>query len=743
VDLSADQLLEAAEALARQGNVEQARQIYRAILTKWPADERALAASAKLPEGARDLPRERLEALIGQYNSGDKAGAIDAALQLARDYPDSSALLNVLAMGHRSLGRFDAAAGFYSRLIELQPDRADAHYGLGASHQGRGRFEQAAAAYRRALELKPDLAEAANNLGSSLRSLGRLDEALACYERALAINPGLANCWNNLGVTLKSLERNEEAIACFDRAIGIRPDFVEAHYNRGNGLKSLERLEEAVASYRRCLEIKPDYAEAIGNLGFSLEEMGKLSAAIACYDRALAINPGYHAARANKLALLAMKCDWAQLEAEADYIPQLGVSGDVISPFKTLTLEDAPDRQQIRAERLIADRMRQAPLPAAPLPSAWPERLRIGYFSSDFNNHPVGRLMARLIERHDRSRFEVRGYSSGKIVEDALRDRFKRAFDHFRDVGDLGDRAVAEIARSDQLDIAIDLTGYTSALRPGIFACRAAPIQINYLGYPGTMGASFIDYIIADKRLIPAESRPFYTEKIIYLPDQYQAQDELTLLAEPIASRVELGLPETGVVFCAINNSYKITPSVFGIWMELLSKVEGSVLWLYRSSDPMVENLRREAERRGIDPQRLIFTGRRPYPEYVAAFSRADLYLDTFVYNAGATASDALRAGLPVVTRPGRGYTARMAASLLTAIGLPELIAEDDRDYARLALELATDPTKLQAVRDKLARNQSTMPLFDTARFAANIEEAYIRAFRIYMSGEPARDIEV
>ena len=676
-------MLEAVAALEGQGHYAQALRICRALMLSFPADERVAAAIDRLTRG------------LAAGTSAEPA------------------------------------------------DPAKEHFGEAVRLQGGGWLGEAADRYRQALAIRPDYVEAHNNLGSTLRAQGRLDEALACYERALRLRPGHPNIYNNLGVTLKALGRNEEAIGCYQRALAARPDFADAHYNLGNALQAEGRLDAAIASFERAVALRPDHAEGHSNLAAALVAIGRIDAAIVSYERALQLRPELSDARAQTLFLKSLYCDWDAIDAQADLIPMLGITGDAIAPYAALTLEDHPERHRIRAERFAADRFRQVPLPAPARPTARPERLRIGYFSADFKNHPVGRLIARTLELHDRTRFEVHGYAYGDAASGPLRDRLAAACDVFREVDPLSDRAIAELARRDGIDIAVDLTGYTGASRSAIFAYRPAPVQVNYLGLPGTSGAPFLDYLVADKGLIPQQCRGFYSEAIIYLPDQYQAQDDSLPFPDAPPSRTSLGLPEQGFVFCAINNSYKIKPAEFTIWMRLLQEVEGSVLWLLRASAAAEANLRRAAERRGVDPDRIRFAGKVAYEEYVARFAQADLFLDTFISTAGATASDALRAGLPVLTKAGRGYTARMAASLVSAVGLPEMVVDSEADYERLALDLARDPARLKLIRERLSANRHSMPLFDSARFTRHLEDGFARAYDDFLAGKSKADIEI
>jgi protein O-GlcNAc transferase len=406
-------------------------------------------------------------------------------------------------------------------------------------------------------------------------------------------------------------------------------------------------------------------------------------------------------------------------------------------------LEDAPERHRTRAETYAAATYQQRPLPGQAKVSRKPKRIRLGYFSTDFKEHPVAYLMAKMLEQHDRAKFEVFGYSLHGSQQTDMRQRLAKSFESFADVQNMTDDAVALQARQDGIDIAIDLNGYTQHNRLGIFAYRAAPIQVNYLGYPGTLGTNFIDYIVADQTLIPEDKRRYYSEQIIYLPHTYQPTDNQRELSDKRFTREQMGLPEDGFVFCCFNNNYKISPREFDIWMRLLGKVEGSVLWLFKSSNMAQHNLRKEAQARGVDPSRLVFAEMAPQPEHLKRQKLADLFLDTFNYNAHTTASDALWAGLPVVTKMGQGFAARVAGSLLKAVGMPELIAETERHYEALIFDLATNSSKLANARAKLAANRLTEPLFNSELYTRHLENGYQQAYQNHLDGNSPQTITV
>jgi predicted O-linked N-acetylglucosamine transferase (SPINDLY family) len=511
----------------------------------------------------------------------------------------------------------------------------------------------------------------------------------------------------------------------------------------GNALREQGKLEEAIEAYNKALAIKPDYADAYINMGNALQDQGKLEEAIAAFNKALAIQPDYEAARGQKLHQLAHICDWDAIGKDSTLIPSLGTSEKFVPPFVMLSLEDAPDSHRIRSEVYAKAMYPQRPLPLPALPSKKPKRIRIGYFSADFHNHATMYLMAKVFAAHDRQKFEVYAYSYGPDANDQMRQVLIKSVDVFEDVREMGFKDTALRSRQDKIDIAVDLKGHTQDQRLGIFAYRPAPTQISYLGYPGTIGAEFIDYIVADPVVVPSNRRSAYSEEIIYLPHTYQPNDDKRVISQKVTTKADMGLPEDGFVFCCFNSNYKISPAEFDIWMRLLGKVNGSVLWLLKSNRWAEQNLQREAEKRGIQANRLVFAEKLPHDQHLGRQKHADLFIDTFNVNAHTTASDALWAGLPIVTKLGQGFAARVAGSLLTAVGLTELITENEQDYEALILELATNPVKLANVREKLAVNRLSQPLFDTQQYTKHLEDAYQQAYQNYFEGKSPQTIVV
>jgi protein O-GlcNAc transferase len=690
-----------------------------------------------------DPPAERLLPLFDLYNRSRLEQAFSQASQLLIEYPNSGVLYNFLGGVNAGNRNFDAAINNYTQALKIKPDYAEAYFNMGNAMKVKGDLAAAIDNYKKAIKNKTDYAGAYNNMGVTLNMLGDSEAAIICYEKSLHIDSNHAEAYYNKGNALKGQEDFKESIASYKRAIELNPEHSLARNNMGVAYNSIGESELAIQSYNGAIRNRPNYAEAYYNLGNTLTHQGDLSSAIENYRKALEIRSTYLAAQIALFSAQQYMCFWADSERTSQYIQALGTTTAGVAPFMALSLEDSPERHRRRSELYTKQNIRAATSPAPQRPSVPPSRLRIGYFSADFKKHPVSYLMVKVFEAHNRDAFEIYGYSIGDSIKDSMRDRLVGAFDVFRDVQDLSGAEIAVLAQRDKIDLAIDLSGHTKQGRPTIFANRAAPIQINYLGYPGTMGADFIDYIIADQNLIPKSSRRFYSEKPIYLPHHYQAQDDQLPIARETPSRESLGLPGAAFVYCAISNSHKISPSEFDVWMRLLLRVNGSVLWLLETNTWMRSNLCREALARGVDPVRLVFTQMCGHEKYLAQFRQADLYLDTFTYNAGATASNALWAGLPVLTKLGEGYTARMAGSLLSSIGLPELITTTEIQYEELAYELATDPVLLPAIKRKLALNRTSSPLFRTGLFTQHLESGYAQAYQRYFEGKDPETIFV
>lgn len=568
-------------------------------------------------------------------------------------------------------------------------------------------------------------------LGTLQLNQGMPAEAMASFGRALELAPGHPQVLMQLGNAAAALGQYQEAVAWFQQSLRADARESATHFNLGNALRELGQPEQAATAYRAALRLDPNDADTCNNLGNVLREMGQLDEAVAQYQRALQLNPQLHHARMHLLHQRQHMCDWEGLDEEIATIRHIVQTEPKaqISPFAFLSLPGTTAAEQRRcAEHWVANRYARMIEDGKRLnfrhDKSDKAKLRIGYLSGDFRLHPLAFLATELIELHHRDRFEIYGYSYGADDQTPARKRLERAFDHFRDIRPISQHAAARHIHDDGIDILVDLTGFTQTSRTGILALRPAPVQVNWLGFPGTMGAPFADYLISDAFISPSHEAADYAEHLIHLPDTYQPNDRQRPVAT-IPTRAQAGLPATGVVFCCFNQTFKITPQVFDIWMNLLSKNTGSVLWLLECNAWAKTNLRKEAQQRGIDPQRLIFAPRVPIDQHLARQTLADLFLDTLPYNAHTTTSDALWVGLPVLTCAGTTFASRVAGSLLHAAGLPELVTYSLEHYAAMAQELAADPARLAAMREHLRHTRDTMPLFDTPRFARNLEQAY------------------
>jgi protein O-GlcNAc transferase len=642
-------------------------------------------------------------------------------------------------------GPVNEAVACFERALALEPDFAEAHSNLGSAFIRQGRLDEAMARFERALALKPDIAEALNGHGIVLLDRKHPAAALADFDGALAIKPHYADALHNRGLALRELKRPAEALASFDQALAIKPNGAETLCHRGSALHELRRPAEALASCDRALAIKPDLADAHYNRALALRDLNRPAEALASFDRTLAIEPDNRYALGGAAEAALLVCDWARAARIAEELEsQIRQRRSIIVPFTLLGYGSDPSLQLECAREFISNSA------LAPDRAPWKkeirrhEKIRIAYLSADFRQHAVAFLLAELIELHDRARFEVVGISFGDDDHGPMRARLARAFDQFHDVRGKSDLEVAKLVNDLQVDIAIDLNAHTQGGRLGVFAYRPAAVQASYLGYASTTGAEFIDYVIADETVLPFDQQPFYTEKIVHLPDSFLVSDATRTISSLLPARRDAGLPDEGFVFCSFNNNYKIMPSVFDVWMRLMKGVEGSVLWLSRANDEAMANLRRQAAAREVDPARLIFAPKvAALEDHLARHRLADLFLDTLPYNAHSTANDALWAGLPLLTCKGASFASRVAASLLYAAGLPELVTSDLHEYEALALRLATDASLLRGFRQRLEENRATCPLFDSDRFRRHIESAYTTMWEIEQRGESPRSFSV
>jgi predicted O-linked N-acetylglucosamine transferase (SPINDLY family) len=722
-----DRLLRDADSEYRHGNLEQAAKLYAEVLRTEPRnlDALCLLGAIKARQGAledaRALAHRAALCVNGRLHDLFKLGCLE-----------------------QDLGRMAQALASFEGAIAMAPDFADAWEKRGDVLLRLKRAEEAFASYGRALSGKPNHGPLWFNRGIAAIEIGMPDEALRCFDRVLAIEPKWNEALYCRANALIRLGRQEEALTWLERFLALSPGHVDALVARGVAEAALGRLEAAASSCDCALAVDPDCLNALFNRGDILALLGRYEDAAAALEKVLALDPSRRHARGNLIHCRLMSCDWREFEESKDLFAAAAKPGmPPIQPFIATLLSRKPAEQLICAQTWAA-----AECPKAPQ-SFWQgeryghDRIRVAYLSSDFKFHATAVLMAGVFEHHDKARFETFALSYGEDDRSETRERLRSGFDHFIDVRDRSEAEIASLIREKEIDIAVDLKGYTEGSRNRILGFRPAPLQVQFVGYPGTLGTSYIDYLLADRTVIPEADRAHYSEHIVYLPDTYQPNDSRRIRPERIPDRAQAGLPQEGFVFCSFNNVFKFTPEVFAVWMRLLGAIEGSVLWLLDDNPAASRSLREKAERACISSSRLVFAPRADYASHLARQCLADLFLDTLPYNAHTTASDALWMGLPLLTCMGETFAGRVAASLLNAIGLPELITRTLGDYEALALRLARDPAELAQVKAKLKANRDTAPLFDTARFTRHLEKAFAAMHERQRSGLPPQAFAV
>lgn len=746
-------------AAHRQGRMAAAQELYMQTLCAHPENFRAL----------------HLLGLIG-LETNDPVSALELFRKALAINPDYAEAHNDMGSALLMMGRYEAAIASYQRAIELKAGYAEPFYNRGSAWFDMRRYRAAIESYDEAIAIRADYAPAYANRGLARSCLEQYEEAILDYDRALAIQPDNAEAHCFRANALRDLRRHQAAIVDYDKAIELEPRFAEAYNGRGSTYAELRNFQEALGSYDQAIEFKSDFHQAYSNRGNVFKELKQWQAALDSHDKAAALNPGFAEAHFNRADVLrrlmqfdaamaaydrafALKpdlpflpgqrlhasmqvCAWATVEADVSAVTAGVERGEPASPpFAVLGVTADPALHRRAAEIWVREQCPPDFSLATLLKGNRRGRIRVGYFSPDFRQHPVSSLTAELFETHDRSRFEVSAFSYGPDTQDDMRKRLQSAFDRFIDVRDRSDREIALLARRMELDIAVDLGGFTEDCRPRILALRAAPLQISYLGYPGTMAAPYVDYLIADPTIVPPTHRKYYAEKILSLRS-FQPNPSSRRIADELHTREYWGLPRTGFVFCCFNTNYKITPAIFALWMRVLGRVRGSLLWLRSDNQTAIANLKEEARARGIAAERLVFAPKLQAMEaHLARYRAADLFLDTFPYGAHTTASDALWTGLPVLTCAGDSFASRVGASLLNAVEIPELIAATMEQYERLAVELAFDLPRLADIRRRLAGSRDTAVLFDILRYTRDLESVYARIYDRYQAGLPAEHL--
>ena len=664
--------------------------------------------------------------------------------ELLKIKPTHVAALNLLTVVLMSMERFAEAEEFIERAVTINDNSDVSFYNYGLILKRLGRATEAKRQFDKALHLNSGVYETWNNRGTVFNDLKQYDQAVSDFDKAISLNPNYLDAFCNKGRSLVGLKRLDEALAAYGKALALKPDLAEAWLGRSGVLAELKRYDEALAAFDKALTLKPDLAEAWLGRGSVLAELKRYQKAVYAFDKALALEPDVLAAEGSRLHCKMRLCDWSNLAVECGHLIS-SVKDDKTNtdPFAFLTISASAEDQLKCAKLWVNKRFPRSDKQIWRGEIYKHKKIRIAYVSADFHQHATTHLMAGVFEEHDKSRFEVTAISIGPDDASEMRQRLKGSFDRFTDARTLSDDEIASRIRDAEIDILVDLKGFTQDARTDIFARRPAPIQVNYLGYPGTMGADYIDYLIADQTVVPKSHQAYYTEKLVYLPDSYQANDARRTVSSKLFTRAECKIPEKGFVFCCFNNNHKIAPEVFDCWMRILHQVNDSVLWLLEGNAIAVSNLRKEAVARGIGAERLIFAPFMPPSDHLARHRLADLFLDTLPFNAHTTTSDALWAGLPVLTQIGETFAGRVAASLLNAIDLPELITSTRQEYFELAIALATNPGKLAAIKHRLSQNRLAKPLFKTQLFTRHIEQSYEAMHERYQAGLTPENIYV
>lgn len=686
-----------------------------------------------------------LWAILGAAQSSLKKyeQAAQAFAEAVKHAPDFAPARNNLGTALKNQGKYSEALDAFSHATRLDPHYADAHYNKGLTFHEQKEISKAITSYLNTLKIDNAHTKAYINLGEAYREMQNYNNALCAFQLAFKLQPNNPILLNNIGCVYQDIGNIDRSLAYFRHAIKLQPNFVESVNNLGVSLHKKGDYEAAQAAFQKVIQLNANFAPGQYNLGNVYREMGKFELALSSYLTAVELNPSSTQAAAQITHIRQHLCDFAnnpQLDQQAHDFVQ---SDTAINPWLPLSWIDDPQMQLSFAQKWANDHFKiyLPPAPASVKPNF--EKIRIGYYSADFHNHAGMYLMSKMLATHDRKRFEVYAFSYGPNYDDEMRQVVTNSVDHFFDISGRSDLEIRELSKNLQIDIALDRNGYTRNGRPGIFSHRIAPVQVNFLGYPSTLGTYFTDYMLADRVTIPDEYNKFYSECIIYMPHSYQPTDGTRTISKNYMIRKKNRLPPEAIVLCCFNNNYKISSNEFAVWMRLLNRIPDSVLWLLKTNDTAVKNMKIFAKNHGIKPDRLIFAEFVPHDHHLSRLCNADLFIDTFNYNAHTTTSDALYAGVPVVTKIGKQFSARVAASLLHAVGLPELVTRSEEEYENLIFDLAASPERLSSIKSKLLKNKLTEPLFDTQRYTRNFEKGLIQAYDLHRNGIPPRDIYV
>ena len=633
-----------------------------------------------------------LDYAIELHKKGKIEEALSLYLKLHIDQNENTKLLFYIGNAYLQTKKFDLAIDFYKKTISLDQNHFNAYNNLGGTLLTLGRYKEAIEIFKKTIKIKPDFSDAYSNLASCYHNLKQYDDSILNYNKAIKLNPKNFAAYNNLGSTYKEINQNENAINNFNIAKKINPDYYIAYNNLGNHFQEIKLYEDAIKNYKKVVELKPDFKFAIGKLMHAKMRISY----------------------------------WHEYEEHLDnLINSLKKKNKTITPFPFLSLIDNPEYHKTNAEIYSKEQFIGPKKEQLERKIIKNEKIKLGYFSPDFRDHPILHLTREIFQFHNKSKFEIYAFSFGPKEEYENLEEVKGFFTKFIDIRNMSDQEVANLSQEIGIDIAIDLCGFTAWNRAKIFFFRAAPIQINYLGYPGTMGSEFMDYIIADKTVIPENEKINFSEKVAYLPNCYQPNTKIDSLIEKDFSRTDFNLPEDAFVFCNFNSSYKITPNIFNVWMNILKKTPKSVLWLLKSNNAACENIWKTAEKIGIDRNRIIFAERLPHYDHLKRIAHADIFLDTFPYNAHTTASDTIRMGVPIIALMGKSFASRVSSSILNQVNMKELITTNTEDFQNLAIDIATNKNKLKKIKDDLKNSLSNSSLFDSVKFTKDLETLY------------------
>jgi len=732
-NFSTNQLTRKAESLMRQKNFIEARRIYFSILEKYPKNITAKNGikliDKKLESLVDNNPHLEIQKdLINLYKSKEFNLVIQKGKILLNQYPKSDFIFNILGASYKAIGSNDDAINAYVMLLKINPRNSDGFNNLGLVYKDINQYYKAEVIFKKAIEIDPNNSKVYNNLGNLYKRINNFSSAKEMFRKAITTNKNFCEAYNNLGLAYLDERKIDESIECFEKAIQINPGYVFSLNNLGLAYKQKDDFFQAENFFIKAIKINPAYFEAYSNLGNLYRDQNKFKLAIETLQKAIKLNAIIPHPKLMLYALLRETCQWDIIEKNHSLFCELGIGSSPVEPFYLLGIEDNEHRQLIRSKNysnLISSGIQQESLEYTGR-----NKIRVGYFSADFHNHATMDLLSGYFQSYDKSKFEIHIFSYGPDKDDNVRKQLISDVDYFYDIRYESNDDICKMVRAKSIDIAIDLKGYTRDARLKFFAKRIAPVQISFLGYPGSSGADFIDYIVADEIVIPNEKQSAYSEKIIYMPNCYQPNDLTRQVSEKKTTRNFHGLPDQGFIFCCFNNNYKISREVFSIWLNLLNKVENSYLWLLESNEESKIQLLEQANSKQLDASKIIFAKKMNKLDHLERYRHADLFLDTFNVNAHTTCSEALLQGLPVVTLQGGQFASRVASSILSAIRLDELIAKNKEEYESIAFNLAIKEDIYKDTKKRLLNNISSEPLFNIKEYTLNFEKGLIEILK-------------